>query len=177
MFSKYLWKDLNIFPALYLILILLLSVYCADVSFHVSGFTQILGDPFSQLWLWLKFVFVVVVQSLSHVWLFATPWIPVLHCLPESKSESCSVVSDLCNPMDCTVCGILQARIMEWLVVPFSSESSHPRDGTHVSYIAHGFFTSWATGKPKNVRVGNLSLLQQIFLTQESNRVCLPEFA
>ena len=123
--------------------ILLLSVYCVDVSFHVSGFTQILGDPFSQLWLWLKFVFVV--QSLSHVWLFATPWIPVLHCLPESESESCSVVSDLCDPTDCTVCGILQARIMEWLVVPFSSESSQPRDGTHVSCIARGFFTCWAT--------------------------------
>ena len=32
-------------------------------------------------------------------------------------------------------------------------------------------------GKPKNVRVGNLSLIQQIFLTQESNQVYLPEFA
>ena len=36
--------------------------------------------------------------------------------------------------------------------------------------MAGGFFTSWATqGKPKNTRVGSLSFLQQIFLTQELN--------
>ena len=41
------------------------------------------------------------------------------------------------------------------------------RDWTQVSRIAGGFFTSWATGKPKNAGVGSLSLLQGIFLTQE----------
>ena len=30
----------------------------------------------------------------------------------------------LCNPVDCTVHGILQARVLEWVVVPFSRESS-----------------------------------------------------
>ena len=34
----------------------------------------------------------------------------------------------LCNPMDCTVCGILQARLLELVAVPFSRESSQPRD-------------------------------------------------
>ena len=34
----------------------------------------------------------------------------------------------LCNPMDDTVHGILQARILEWVAFPFSSGSSHPRD-------------------------------------------------
>ena len=47
--------------------------------------------------------------------------------------------------------------------------SSQLRDQTQVSHIAGEFFTSWATGKPKNTRVGSLSLLQWIFLTQESN--------
>ena len=47
-----------------------------------------------------------------------------------------------CDPMDCIVCGILQARKLEWVAVPFSGESSQPRDRTQVSHIAGGFFTS-----------------------------------
>ena len=50
----------------------------------------------------------------------------------------------LCDPMDCTVHGILQARILEWVAFLFSKESSQPRDQTQVSCIAGGFFTSWA---------------------------------
>jgi len=51
----------------------------------------------------------------------------------------------LCDPTDYTVHGILQVRILEWIAYPFSSGSSQPRDRTHVSHIAGGFFTSWAT--------------------------------
>ena len=36
-------------------------------------------------------------------------------------------------------------RLLEWVVCPFSSESSWPRNWTRVSCIAVGFFTSWAT--------------------------------
>ena len=56
--------------------------------------------------------------------------------------ESHSVVSTLCDPMDCIVHGILQARILEWVAFPFSRGSSQPRDLTQVSRIAGGFFTS-----------------------------------
>ena len=50
----------------------------------------------------------------------------------------------LCDPMDCSppcssVPGILQARILEWVVIPFS------RDRTQVSHIAGRYFTLWAT--------------------------------
>ena len=48
----------------------------------------------------------------------------------------------LCDPMDSTVHGILQARIWEWVAFPFSRGSSQPRDGTQVAHIAGGFFTS-----------------------------------
>ena len=51
----------------------------------------------------------------------------------------------LCNPMDYTVHGIFQSRILEWVAFPFSMGSSWPRDQTQVSHIAGGFFTSWAT--------------------------------
>ena len=51
----------------------------------------------------------------------------------------------LCHPMDYTVHEILQARILEWVAVPFSRGSSQPRDWTQVSCIAGRFFTSWVT--------------------------------
>ena len=75
----------------------------------------------------------------------------------------------LCNPMDYTVHGILQARILEWVAFPFSRGSSQPGNRTQVSHIAGGFFISWAT-KETQEYWSSLFLLQQIFLTQESNR-------
>ena len=51
----------------------------------------------------------------------------------------------LCDPMDYTIHGIPQARILEWVAFPFSRGSSQLKDWTHVSCIAGGFFTSWAT--------------------------------
>ena len=48
----------------------------------------------------------------------------------------------LCHPIDYTIYGILQARILEWVAFPFSRGSSQPRDQTQVSLIAGGFFTS-----------------------------------
>ena len=59
----------------------------------------------------------------------------------------------LCDPMDCSlpgspVHGILQARIVEWVVIPFSRGSSQPRNWTWVSHLAGRFFTIWALGKP-----------------------------
>ena len=51
----------------------------------------------------------------------------------------------LCHPMDYTVHGILQARILEWVTFPFSRGCSQPRDRTQVSCTAGRVFTSWAT--------------------------------
>ena len=52
--------------------------------------------------------------------------------------------------MDYTVHGILQARILEWIGIPFSRESSQPREQTHVSCISGEFFTSLATRETPN---------------------------
>ena len=61
--------------------------------------------------------------SLSRVWIFVTPW-SVAHEAPLSV-------------------GILQARILEWVAIPFSRGCFQPRDWTQVSRIAGGFFTVW----------------------------------
>ena len=52
-----------------------------------------------------------------------------------------------CSPPDPSVHGILQARILEYIAIPFSRGSSQPRDWTQVSPIAGRFFTIWATRK------------------------------
>ena len=46
-----------------------------------------------------------------------------------------------CDPMDYTVDGILQDRILEWGAFPFSRGSSQPRDQTQVSCTVGRFFT------------------------------------
>ena len=55
-----------------------------------------------------------------------------------SVTQSCST---LCDPMDCTAHGILQARILEWVAFPFSRGSSQARNRTGVSCTAGRFFT------------------------------------
>ena len=47
----------------------------------------------------------------------------------------------VCNPMDCnrsgsSVHGILQARTLEWVAIPFSRRSSWSKDQTRISYIS-----------------------------------------
>ena len=56
----------------------------------------------------------------------------------------------LCNPMDyslpgSSVHGTLQSRTLEWIAIPFSRESSRPKDRTRDPCIACTFFTIWAT--------------------------------
>ena len=50
-----------------------------------------------------------------------------------------------CNPPGSSVHGILQSRILEWVVISFCRGSSQPKDQTQVSCIAGGFFTFWST--------------------------------
>ena len=56
-----------------------------------------------------------------------------------------SVMSDSVTRQSPLSLGILQARILEWVAFPFFSGSFQPRDQTHVSLIAGGFFNDWAT--------------------------------
>ena len=87
----------------------------------------------------------------------------------ESEVKVAQSCLTLCDPMDYTVHGIFQARILEWGAFPFSRVSSQPRDPIQVSHIKGGFFTSWGTREAQEYWSGSLSLLQLIFPTQESN--------
>ena len=64
----------------------------------------------------------IVCYLFSCVWLFAAPW-------------------TIYSPQGSSVCGILQARILEWIAILFFRGSSQPRDETWVSHTAGRFFT------------------------------------
>ena len=70
----------------------------------------------------LQNIYLCELQSLSRVWLFATPW-TVAHQAPLSM-------------------GILQARILQRVAIPFPRGSSQPRDWTHISCTAGRFSTT-----------------------------------
>ena len=76
----------------------------------------------------------------------------------------------LYHPMDSTVCGILQSRVLEWVAFPFSRESSQPWDRTQVSHSAGGFFTSWVTREAQVYWSGYPIPSPAIFPTLESSR-------
>ena len=96
----------------------------------------------------------------SHRDTFACGWMPN-HCFSVREAlmrdvlfshetditplHACSVTClhpTLCHPMDCSppgssVHGILQARILEWVAIPFSRGSSRLRDQTHIFCLLH----------------------------------------
>ena len=66
-------------------------------------------------------------------------------------SPSCPT---LCDPMDCSppgasVLGILQTKILEWVVYPFSRGFSRPRNQTRVFCILADSFPAELPGKPR----------------------------
>ena len=81
------------------------------------------------------------------------PWASHNFSYPFQVEKNCMWMLShvqLCNPMDCgppdsSIHEILQARILEWVTIPFSRRSPHSRDKIRVSHIAGRFFTVWAT--------------------------------
>ena len=85
----------------------------------------------------------------------------------------------VCDPGDCSlpgssVHGILQARILEWVAIPFSRGFSRARDQTRISCIADRFFTE-PSGKP--IVVGAPNTMAPLgrdfrFKVQQSKSAC-----
>ena len=82
-------------------------------------------------------------------------------------AQSCLTLFDPvdCSPPGSSVHWILQARILEWVAIPFSRESSRPRDWTQVSCTADRFFTVWATREEKMSCFGLNFVDKYIFFT------------
>ena len=75
----------------------------------------------------------------------------------------------LCHPMDYTLLGILQARILTWVAFPSPGDFPNLGIEPRSSALQVDSLPAEPQGKPKNRGMGILSLLQGFFLTQESN--------
>ena len=99
--------------------------------------------------------------ALSCVWLFSTPWM---------------------SPSACSVHGISQTRILEWVAISYPKGSSQPRDQTHLSSgscVAGQFFTTEPPGKPNicvtfyNLLSGFCILFSIILTKKEKKKTCV----
>ena len=100
----------------------------------------------------LKTTLATLVQNIhNNYYLFSTSYV----------LDKCVLVAQswptLCNPVDCSpsgssVHGILQARILEWVAIPFSRQSPWLRAQTLVSCIMVRFFNVWTTREAPYVR-------------------------
>ena len=73
----------------------------------------------------------------------------------KSESKVAQLCLTLCNPMDCSLPGssvheTFQARVLEWVAISFSRESSWPKDQTQVSSITDRYFFLWTTREDQN---------------------------
>ena len=90
---------------------------------------------------WFESFNVIMLITISkHTWMHTS----------EMKVLVAQLCPTLCNPMDCSllgssVYGISQARILEWVAIPFSRGSSQLWNWTCVSCTAGGLFPIWAT--------------------------------
>ena len=75
----------------------------------------------------------------------------------EKKVKFVQSCTTLWTPMDDTVHGLLQARILEWVAFPFSRGSFQPRDQTQVSHIAGISLPAEPPGKPYISYIGTVS--------------------
>ena len=99
---------------------LLPSLSFAVEKLYVCSFYTWNTLPLSML-----FNILLILQSHSHIVFFFLHYGRVITSSKVKVSQLCPT---LCNPMDYTVHGILQVRILEWVAFPFSRGSSQPRD-------------------------------------------------
>ena len=127
-------------------------------------------------------------KSLSHVWLFATPWIvasqaplstefsrpeywsgqpfPFSRGLPnpgiEPRSPNCRLILYCLSHQG-------SPRILEWIAYPFSRGCSWLRSQNRVSCIAGGFFTSWATREAQRYNYMEINTRSKAIMKRQSN--------
>ena len=96
---------------------------------------------------------VILIDMILSIWLLILPWAYSRYtdaCMCAKLLHLCWTLRDAmdCSLPDSSVHGILQARIVEWVAIPFSRRSSWLRDQTQVSCFAGRFFTIRAREAP-----------------------------
>jgi len=164
-------------PALHQCPLVTLNLICAWIARFVLVFCHSLCPEL----FWLLPVTQLSVQMSPSQRVFS--WLPVRKDLPLSHialpdflpnafsfffsvAKSCLT---LCNPMGCSlphssVHGIFQARILAWVAISSSRESSWPRDPMLVFTLEGGFFPTESPGKPYYTQTYFIHLMDYILI-------------
>ena len=105
------------------------------------------------------------------------PWGGVCVCVCTCACMHTQQCPTLCNPMDCSppgfsVHGIFQARVLEWVTLFSSRESSQPRGQTLISCIGRRILYQWATWETLDIYVERESSESEV--TQSCLTLCDP---
>ena len=94
-----------------------------SLSIMLSKFIHVVANGKILSFLWLH-------NILSHTHTYVYVYV----CMCAKSFQSCPTIWNPmdCSPSDSSVHRILQARILEWIAMPSSRESSQPRDGTWI---------------------------------------------
>ena len=122
-----------------------LGVMGKATKWHLNLTVQPRADK--SFWSYPSFNTVGRCRNRPHGWL-----LNAFACMHTQSLHLCLTLWDLmdCSPPGSSVHGIFLGRILEWVAMPSSKESSQPRDQTHIScisYIAGRFFTAKLLGK------------------------------
>ena len=133
---------------------------------------QLLSVTWEVIWGWKS-----LGQAL--LWYPTTLSHPGYVCSEVNVAQACP---PLCDPVGSTVHGTLQARMLEWVAVPFSRGSPQPSGQTQASHTAGRFFTGWVTGKspvksaliPNHPKTSRLRLQSVVQILGHPGIVCSP---
>ena len=134
-------------------------VFPDRTSYSTPRFEALLICPQSILCLPTRFL----KKFIEKIFYFYRFYILFLYWKKVKVTQSCLT---LCNPVDYTVHGIPQARILEWVAFPFSRGLPNPGIKPRFPALQVDSLPSEPQGKSKNTGVGSLPLLQGIFLTR-----------
>jgi len=140
---------------------ILMSLFLITNS-HISDAmreTQIYAFLFFSSTSLLFFLLRIVIKS-SEQW-------PGLSLIPTSEIrwlQANEMANPLCVCVCVCVCVCTQARILEWVAIPFSRGSSQPRDWTWITWVSGRFFPIWATTEVPYIYIYLNSLLLKFIL-------------
>ena len=112
------WKTTTIAP------VFIAALFTIDVTSKQPRCPST-NEWIKKLWYMYTMEYCLLVQSLTHVWLFCNP----MHCSPPGSY----------------VHGVFQVRILEQVAISISRESSQSRDWTHVFCVGRQILYHWAT--------------------------------
>ena len=123
----------------------------------LNSFSKLLVISCSSFY-WFRYLFLSLELSKTYLCGGVSPNGSIFSVLLKVKVKFIQWCLTFCDPMDYTIHGLLQARILEWVAFPFSTGSSQPRHQTQISCIRWILYQLSHKGNPKQVLILLFSL-------------------